>query len=91
MTFSQRTCVASQRPPRSSQKLVVQFNTLPGLSLKWVSVWFSAGFRNGLLWETLVPSLWTPSPDFHISISEVFAGWREARSAYMPTTARLRG
>lgn len=89
MTFSQRTYAASQRPPRSSQKLMVRFYTLPSFSLTRASIWFSAGFRNWLLRETFVPSLWTPFPHSHISISEVFAGWREARSAYMPTTARL--
>lgn len=41
------------------------------------------------LWETLVPSLSTPSSPSQISISEMFAAWCEARSAYMPTTARL--
>lgn len=78
MTFSQRTYAASQRPPRSSQKLMVWFYTLPSFSLTRASIWFSAGFQNWLLWEAFVPSLWTPFPHSHISISEVFAGWREA-------------
>lgn len=90
MTFSQRTYVASQRPPLSSQKLVVQFYTLARVFLeRGERLVFFRLSELVALGKMLVPSLWTPSPDSHMSISEVFAGWREARSAYMPTTARL--